>query len=208
MSRRISRRSLPRRAKRSRPSKRTLPEVGAMRRTMVRARVDLPHPDSPTRPSVSPLAMFMLTPESACTSARRPNMPCLVRYPATRSVTSSTGGVDCCPTGKHLLCEVACAGTAWGDLPEQGFLLPASFTGEGATGMEDTPGRQVRGVGRLPFDGSDLLPLSRARGGCHQPRGVGVGGCAVDIGDRTGLYRRTCVHQHDRLRCADRAPPV
>ena len=35
-----------------------------------RASVDLPQPDSPTRPSVSPASTSMLTSETACTRAR------------------------------------------------------------------------------------------------------------------------------------------
>jgi hypothetical protein len=35
-------------------SKWTLPEVGSIRRRSMRATVDLPEPDSPTRPRVSP----------------------------------------------------------------------------------------------------------------------------------------------------------
>ena len=40
----------------SRPSKMTLPPVGSSSRVISRPVVDLPQPDSPTRPSVSPCA--------------------------------------------------------------------------------------------------------------------------------------------------------
>ena len=43
------------------------PEVGSSSRTMQRPRVDLPQPDSPTRPRVSPRAMSSEMPETACT---------------------------------------------------------------------------------------------------------------------------------------------
>src|SRR4051812_13192972 len=38
--------------------------------TMTRATVDLPHPDSPTSPSVSPPAKLKLTPSTAATALR------------------------------------------------------------------------------------------------------------------------------------------
>ncbi len=44
-----------------------LPEVGSTSRSTVRATVDLPQPDSPTRPSVSPTPSEKLTPSTACT---------------------------------------------------------------------------------------------------------------------------------------------
>ena len=43
------------------------PLVGSIRRRTVRATVDLPQPDSPTRPSVSPSPIVKLTPSTACT---------------------------------------------------------------------------------------------------------------------------------------------
>src|SRR5262245_60765774 len=49
--------------------KRTSPEVGSMRRRMDRPVVDLPHPDSPTRPRVSPAMMVKVTSSTACTRA-------------------------------------------------------------------------------------------------------------------------------------------
>ena len=48
------------------PSKQILPPVGSSRWRMVRPSVDLPQPDSPTTPRVSPLFMLMLTSSTAC----------------------------------------------------------------------------------------------------------------------------------------------
>lgn len=56
---------------RSRPSTRTVPEVGRSRAIRRRARVDLPHPDSPTRPRVEPCFRIRSTPSTALTGARR-----------------------------------------------------------------------------------------------------------------------------------------
>src|SRR5438309_6251884 len=47
------------------PLKRTSPAVGCTSRKIDRPRVDLPHPDSPTRPSVSPCLMSRSTPSTA-----------------------------------------------------------------------------------------------------------------------------------------------
>ncbi len=50
-----------------------LPQVGSTSRSTLRATVDLPQPDSPTSPSVSPMPSEKLTPSTACTvpTARR-----------------------------------------------------------------------------------------------------------------------------------------
>jgi hypothetical protein len=52
----------------SRPSKMILPSVESSRRMMQRASVDLPQPDSPTIPSVSPDLTEKLTPSTALTA--------------------------------------------------------------------------------------------------------------------------------------------
>ncbi len=49
------------------PLKYTLPEVGVCRPHMTLAVVDLPQPDSPTMPMVSPGISFSVSPRTACT---------------------------------------------------------------------------------------------------------------------------------------------
>src|SRR6266542_1585613 len=51
----------------SRPSNSTVPSVTGSRREMIRPRVDLPQPVSPTTPSVSPGNTSRSTPSTACT---------------------------------------------------------------------------------------------------------------------------------------------
>ena len=51
------------------PSKVILPAVGSSSRTMQRASVDLPQPDSPTIPRVSPALTLKVTPSTAFTEA-------------------------------------------------------------------------------------------------------------------------------------------
>ena len=50
------------------PSNKTSPEVGSMRRRITRPVVVLPHPLSPTRPSVSPRLTVKLMPSTALTA--------------------------------------------------------------------------------------------------------------------------------------------
>ncbi len=56
---------------RSRPSKRDAAAVGSISRNTRRPSVDLPQPDSPTTPSVSPAARVKSTPSTARTAPRR-----------------------------------------------------------------------------------------------------------------------------------------
>ena len=57
------------------PRSRISPEVGSISRTMQRATVDFPEPDSPTMPSVCPLRSSRSTSAAARTSRRRPSQP-------------------------------------------------------------------------------------------------------------------------------------
>ena len=52
-----------------RPWKKISPAVGSSSRRMVRPKVVLPQPDSPTRPSGFPASMVRLTPSTALTDA-------------------------------------------------------------------------------------------------------------------------------------------
>src|SRR2546423_14326399 len=58
------------------PSNRTSPAVGSIKRRMQRPVVDLPQPDSPTSPKVSPRRILKLTSSTALTvSLPAPNNP-------------------------------------------------------------------------------------------------------------------------------------
>ena len=57
------------------PAKRIEPAVGSWMRTTSRAKVDLPQPDSPTTPTVSPAATSRSTPSTARTTLLAPNRP-------------------------------------------------------------------------------------------------------------------------------------
>src|ERR1700687_406484 len=90
---RYGRSSLLPRCVMSRPSSRMVPAVGSIRRSTVRPTVDLPQPDSPTRPSVSRGAIENETPSTAKTlpPARRRKPWWMAKW-VLRSRTSSTGG--------------------------------------------------------------------------------------------------------------------
>ena len=76
MSRQSARNAAGSSADTLRPSNHTSPAVGSISRRMQRPVVDLPEPDSPTSPSVSPGAMSKLTLSTACTTlALRPSRP-------------------------------------------------------------------------------------------------------------------------------------
>src|SRR5215813_14784020 len=58
------------------PRKFTFPEVGSINLRIQRPMVDLPHPDSPTNPNVSPLRILKLTSSTAFTKTLpAPNGP-------------------------------------------------------------------------------------------------------------------------------------
>src|SRR6476469_3797620 len=93
MLRRSFRSSPPRIAKMSRPRKRAVPLVGGSSRISTCASVDLPQPDSPTTPSVSPSFRSNETPSTArtCPTVCLNNTPTRTGKCLTRSRTSRMG---------------------------------------------------------------------------------------------------------------------
>src|SRR5690242_5644074 len=74
------------------PSNETSPDVGSIRRRMDRPVVDLPQPDSPTSPSVSPGMTSKVTSSTACTRATsRENRPPRIGKYFLRLRTFSSG---------------------------------------------------------------------------------------------------------------------
>src|ERR1700682_2501485 len=101
----------------SRPSNLISPDVGSMRRRIVRPVVVLPHPDSPTTPRVSPRA--------ACTAPTwRENTPFLMGKDFLRWLTESSGTA---PFMRPLLLLPPRA--ACGDC----YVAPARSRGDSAT---------------------------------------------------------------------------
>src|SRR5258708_27814588 len=84
------------------PSKWISPEVGSIRRSTQRPVVDLPQPDSPTSPRVSPRSMWKSIPSTAWTlPAWRPNKPPLSGKFLVRFQTLSNGSLIEQPSLPH-----------------------------------------------------------------------------------------------------------
>src|SRR5579864_6746625 len=125
----------------SSPMNSMVPAVGSRRRIMVRPSVDLPQPDSPTSPTVSPFLMSRSTPSTARTCAT-----VLWRTPDD--------------TGNHVFSPRT---DRSGELAVQARFSCAwavSGTFELRAGLGDPAGGQLRftdtvehrGVARAPFD--------------------------------------------------------
>src|SRR5438477_7205676 len=101
--RRTRRSFAPRRRVMSCPSKMMLPAVTGSSAVTRRASVDLPQPDSPTRPSVSPRLISRSTPSTARTA--RPPKPPIGKYLNAPLIRTSTGSVLAAVSGAR---SVAC----------------------------------------------------------------------------------------------------
>src|SRR5438067_789715 len=123
--RRIRRSLAPRSFVMSWPSNVIVPPVTGSSAVIRRARVDLPQPDSPTRPSASPLRTSRLTPSTAWTAAPpKPAMgKCLKTFSTRSSTGSAVGTADCLGwaacidrSGLELLDRILGEGSLAGDL--------------------------------------------------------------------------------------------
>src|SRR6185503_18402421 len=73
------------------------PAVGSIKRSRQRPTVDLPQPDSPTRPSVSPAKISNDTPSTARTTSTDPSTgKCFTRPRTLTSVSGKAGTVTGC----------------------------------------------------------------------------------------------------------------
>src|SRR3984957_205153 len=151
----------------SRPSSRMVPAVGSIRRSTVRPTVDLPQPDSPTRPSVSRGAIAKETPSTASTlPPPRPKKPWRTVKCVLRSDTSSTGVAASVTLRASAAARSAIAvsedlvrAPAGGPMLRPllrvvGKRLQAAVLRIGAARREDAAGRQV---GQRRHHAGDLL---------------------------------------------------
>src|SRR5699024_549989 len=69
--------------------KTTCPPVASCRRMIVRPVVDFPHPDSPTRPNVSPLLISNDMSSTALTMFLRPSLKCFCRFFTSKTFSCS-----------------------------------------------------------------------------------------------------------------------
>src|SRR4051794_3958732 len=173
MSRLSARRAPPRVEPTSRPATEMVPESGCSRPTSIRARVVLPHPDSPTMPRDSPRCRVMLTSSTALTRLRpnpdRPTWKVLVRWLASR--TTSGSGTE------HLLRAQAGGPPSRRDRAQVRPGLPAGLDRPRAARVEWAPRRQGGRDGWAARDDRELgpdVPQARDRG--EQGLGVRMGG--------------------------------
>src|SRR5690606_9455886 len=185
MSRRARRTSSDDSCERSRPCTTIRPAVGFSSPTSSRANVDLPQPDSPTPPRVSPRCRRMFTRSTALTSPtrRRNRMPLESGKYLTRSSVSimiSAPGSLISPYHRPV---VAGAGVPVGHVvTRRDRRFPALVLGVPAPGMERAP-RWDGGQGRgQALDDRQLLALVvQPRHRLQQRLGVRVGGPGVDV---------------------------
>jgi hypothetical protein len=93
----------------SAPLSLTLPEVGRSSRMSSRATVDLPQPDSPTRPRHRPECRSRLTPLTACTVADERSLVPRTRnsFVSSRTVSTSRSGPGDPPAAGSTRCPFA-----------------------------------------------------------------------------------------------------
>src|SRR5690606_2432781 len=198
MLRRIRLSSAPLALPMSRPLIRTEPEVGRSSAISTLASVDLPQPDSPAMPSVSPLARSKETPSTAlmapiCFLKTIPWVrgKCFTRSRTSRIVSPLVAIEDLPPV-------VAGAAAHTADLVERGVVGHAVVLPVRAARVEGAAGGHVEQVRRQALDGVQLLALEvDPRDRLQQPLGVGVGGSLVDVVHGGVLDDAPRVHDSD-----------
>src|SRR5882672_11600701 len=146
------------------------PAVGRSRFISSLATVDLPQPDSPTIPSVSPGYRSKETPSTALTepTCLRNTMPCVSGKCLARSRTSRIGSrvagrsftVGCgAVVTEGLLPEVAGARPLLAHPEQRRHIGPADVLRHRAARVERATRRDVQQVGRQPLDRVQLPAL-------------------------------------------------
>src|SRR5215467_130065 len=199
----------------SNPSRRMTPAVGSISLTIMRAAVDLPHPDSPTIPSVSPARTENEMPSTANTEpSRRPKMPRWTGKCLTRPSTSRT------IAGSGMLVLLTALGMPAGREMAGRFLLErwrgvAALLGGKCTsgGKRTAPGvRTEDGQHTGNFGKACLLVVAAAvdpRHATEQAHGIGMTRVAEQCGNRCLLHLASSVHDYDTLhRLCDHAKVV
>src|SRR5260221_9043359 len=215
ISRRVRRIAAGPRRSTSWPLKSTSPAVGSTRRRMDRPSVDLPQPDSPTSPSVSPWRIARSTPSTALTRATvRPRMPertgNQVRSPRTSRMGSAAvqggPGLDRAATASATSRPIE-PGAVLGDpaarqlaayREQVRFLAVAATDRERAARLELAAGRQPDHVRRRAVDRLQRLAIIgvEPRDGAEQRPRVGVLRVGEDIPGRALLDDPPRVHHH------------
>src|SRR5690606_20272148 len=198
ISRRSARSSLPVSLKMSRPSNNTEPLVGGSSRISTWASVDLPQPDSPTTPSVSPLCRSNDTPSTARTwpTVFLNTMPCLTGKCLTRSRTCRMGSA----IADHLLGEVALAVPAVAEVVVARHRRAAHRGRLRAPRVERAAAGDVEQARRQALDRLQRLALLVQPGQrVEQPDGVRVARCLVHRAGVAVLDDPARVHHRDAV---------
>src|SRR6266566_1024862 len=128
------------------PLNHTSPEVGSMRRRMQRPVVDLPQPDSPTSPKVSPASSSKLTSLTAytCSTPREKTPPPMTKF-FTRFFTRSSGSLIApCPYSTQATLWPAAISRSGGAASRQ------TAWANGQRGAKRHPGIRSSGLGTTP----------------------------------------------------------
>ena len=222
MSRRFAFSSRRERCVRSVPSKKTWPPVGSISRRIVRPSVDLPQPDSPTSPSVSPRRTARSTPSTAWTCATVLRQQALLDREvlldarAPRPGCRSAGAVRPCAhcsrnrrSGRGLArpCSQSQHADSWSpSRVERRQLLEAAVEGVVAARREAAALRPVERARHVAADHAQRLGLRHPehRDRLEQRLGVRVLRRAEDVLDRPALDDPAAVHDGHRRRRSPR----
>src|SRR5262245_32879975 len=191
----------------SRPCRRMVPDVGSISLTIMRAAVDLPQPDSPTSPSVSPGKTENEMPSTANTApCRRPSSPPRTAKCLTRSMTSRMGSTSAIGD-LHCPLRMPAGGEVVGRLLRDGRRRAAAFLGgeraargKGATRKALAQRREHArdfgqpGLGGLGQGLELRRPAHDPRHRAQEPDGIGVAWPPKELGYRRLLDLAAGVH--------------
>src|SRR6185369_11318752 len=139
------------------------PEVGSIKRSRQRPTVDLPQPDSPTRPSVSPAKISNDTPSTARTTSVEPSTgKCLTRPLTLTSVSLINPFVVGCDCGSKIVKHATHFNVAV-ELIQRNLFRRATRHTMRTARREVTTGRQIRRSRHDAFDRLEPLFLYHLR---------------------------------------------
>src|ERR1700726_3870006 len=172
------------------PSSTTTPSALGTRRMIALPKVDLPQPDSPTRPSVSPAS------SSKDTSSTARTAPCAVWYWTQRLSTDNSG------MSRQLLLGGETRRRPPGHQRHQpGPLRAATIEGGGAAVLKGAAGRQLRERRDAAADlgQSTTAPPLRRRRGAEQAACIAMQRPFEQRLDRRLLDLASGIHHHDAV---------
>src|SRR5215471_13241259 len=188
------------------PERRMLPAVGSISRSIVRPTVDLPQPDSPTSPSVSPASIVKLTPSTANTvPPARCSSPLRMGKCFLRSRTSSTVSGMAVPV--KLVRAPAGGPMAPAFFLVRRILRATTILGVRAAWRKHAPRREIaerrHGARNFlqPLDRADIFPAHRGqpRYRAHETVRIGMLRTREQFLDGRLLHLAAGIHNDDAL---------